>query len=562
MWKKHSFSFALILLIAATIYCLITQTPQSIYFINQASDGFGWNLITHQGTNATFWWLGFSDAILNPLSNGFFAALCGILLALLFFHRVNNARIPFWQIGSASLIFSGLLLLTIGPDVVIFNFLIQFLALVISYRTLRLNLANGLWITLLGATCALLLCSQWSYLALTVAGIALWQYREQAKIQHLSLQLYSALAVIALFLALAINIQLQRPQLANFDYPASARVVPDDGVAGVITPLIGETSEIPYINRAQIKKTLQLPMLLITCFGLFILLNAKRRGSRTLPLSIIILLILFLDIQLSDSLAQIAPLKSARRILPGLFPLPINFYLFGLTLCLIFIDLITHRFALLILMTLMLAQAILYGPFFQPFALEAELKNMPLSTRLVVASPSLDLIKNEGLDIIQLAQRAKALQAKTVKELSGRISVSHQNKPKLIKLLSDHKHETRWSPSRGAQYGDEWIRINLPHAASIEGVKILPGKFFSDFARGLEIIDCAAQSTKQKLIKRIPKWIGGVDITNQGYPYYTGEHDVTIIFPQAITTTCLQINQIGEDQNFDWSIAELRILSH
>lgn len=564
MKRKLVFPISLVLLFLLTLWALVTKTPTSAYLINQASEGFGWNLITHQGTNATFWWLGFSSSIENPLSNLVFIGLSGILLTVIFFNNWKNSLIPLWQNACASLTFFGLLLLVFGPDIVIVNFLIQFLGLILVYKSLRKNLAHGLWVALLLATCALILSSQWSYIVLSIEAFLIWQYRTQAKKDSLTLQLNATLAVITLFLALALNIMFQRPSLPSFGYPPSARVVPDDGVSGVITPLIGETSEIPYVNRSEIKSALRNPIIFLACFGLFLQLITRPRSNTILPITLILLTTLFLDIQLPDSLAQIAPLKSARRLLPGIFPLPLNLYLFALSLCLLFIDLLINRFLSLAFMALLLVQ-VLFSESFLPLSNTNTLTSkdaLSTSEKLILASPSSHLIKTEGLDTIQRLLRVKDLKARTVKELSGAITASHQKKKKLTKLLSDEKYETRWTPSRGAQYGDEWIQIDFPNRVTIEGIKLLTGRYFSDFPRGLEFFDCSKPEAAQKLIKRIPKWQGGVEVSSFGYPYYTAQHDVTIVFPDELMLNCLRINQIAEDQHFDWSIAELRILSH
>jgi hypothetical protein len=563
MKQKYIFPITLALLFVFTLWTLVTQTPTSVYLTNQASEGFGWNLITHQGTNASFWWLGFNNSLENPFSSAVFIGLAAILLTVILLNNWRTSLIPLWQNACASLTFLGLILLLFGPDIVVFIFLIQFLGLILIYKSLRTNLANGLWVALLMAACALFLSSQWSYIVLSIAGLLVWQYRAQAKKESLTLQLNATLVVITLFLALALNIMFQRPNIPSFGYPPSARVVPDDGVAGIITPLIGETSEIPYINRSEIKSALNKPILFLSCFGLLLPLLARPSSRKILPITVILVTTLFLDILLPDSLAQIAPIKSMRRLLPGIFPLPLSLYLFALTLCLVFIDLLAKRFVLLTFMALLFIQAFFYGSFF-PLSDTNTLSQNSLSAseKLILASPSSHLIKIEGLDTIQRLLHLKEIETKTVRELNGNITASHQKMKKLTKILSDEKYETRWSPTRGAQYGDEWIQIDLPNRIAVEGIKLLTGKYFSDFPRGLEIIDCSTPETPQKKIKSIPNWQGGIEISSYGYPYYTAQHDVSIIFPQEVTLNCLRINQIAENLHYDWSIAELRLLSH
>lgn len=367
-----------------------------------------------------------------------------------------------------------------------------------------------------------------------------------------------------LILIFAVTQLYARPSIPEFGYPGTARVVADDGIPGNITPLIGESTIITFLDRLTIRGIFRDPAIvfaLLIGYSLF-----QRRHQRT-PLwwaLATLLSLLYWDSSLPETLSTLGPIESARRIAPGIFPFSLTPIAAGLCLTLFWglQDAGLLRAALLV----GLAPLCIFLPVGRLSGIEASaIDSTILAAGSLAASPSFSLLRHENLSTIEIAAGKRALQSKSVSDLDGSLFASHRSKEKLRKLLSDGRTDTRWSPKRGAQYGDEWIEIHFPHATDLYGIEALPGKFFSDFPRGIsvDLCDSADMKRMKKLtpVIRIPHWQGGIEMSPEGFPYYTGQHDVKVYFPGVVRTQCLRLSQISESPNFDWSVAELRLLS-
>lgn len=522
-----------------------------------------WSLLIHRTFNTTFWWhtsaplqqtVGTFTAAAVPLA----AVILSCMIALMNMRGENTLSRPHLLVLST--IPALLLLFLFGEDSPTFMLTAQLGMTLLSCALLRTGIGEHLPRGIImaaasGVFLVVFLTPLSTYLILALGAAAFTSTTDNRQnSQQKALYLLMALLVTALWLA--INGECLRPSIPDFGYPPNARVVPDDGVAGNILPLIGETTPIPYINRPYLKETFT--PLALTLFALSLLTVIGRNFPRRfISLTAVALTTcLLLDTIPADPLSTLAPLETARRILPGLFPLTLLSATCALSIVVLWTIMARSPARLL------LAAACLLTGLNHPGALNGlpEPFSAAHSGHPVMTSPSLDLLREEGFETLAVLEKRPDMIPVNIAEIDGTVTVSHQRKIKSRKMLSDGRMETRWSPRRGAQYGDEWVQVNLPQPLEIRGVQALPGKFFSDFPRGLTISDCQEPAPAQPEIRVIPEWQGGLALTPSGYPYYTGQHDVNILFRKPIVTSCIKISQTAESEHYDWSIAELRLL--
>jgi hypothetical protein len=128
----------------------------------------------------------------------------------------------------------------------------------------------------------------------------------------------------------------------------------------------------------------------------------------------------------------------------------------------------------------------------------------------------------------------------------------------MLKVVSDSDPRTRWSTQRGGQHGDERIEISFSKPTTVSGIELDTGTFTTDFPRGLTVVGTNGSSNPTRCHAEFPSWQGSIARTPSGHPYFTGQHEVRIIFPEPCLLTTLSLKQTGSAP-FDWSIAEIRI---
>lgn len=368
----------------------------------------------------------------------------------------------------------------------------------------------------------------------------------------------------------------ERPDPEWFDYPAKAQLVPDDGLPGTLAPLTGWYPPVPVIDRAALRGGYLSFAAVGTLLSLIAATAAAVRpfAGRLFLLPGALFLCLLLDCALPENLAQIAPLASLMRLVPGLFPVPCHALVAGLGAFLLLLGCCTAKRAwvgAVCLAALGLVPAVAGPDTVLASMLAGAPADAPAAQRIrhqrSVASPSLYLVRRLGSGIFEAPERS-AMRFSSMAPLGAIVSASHRGEPESLAQLSDHRRNTRWSPSLGRQNGDEWLHIALPVATEIDGIQLATGQFATDFPRKLRIrfaASCAhAPADRQAFagyLEALPagEWIGPVKFSPSGLPYFGSQSEVKVWFPRTLLAQCLLVEQLGRQEGFDWSVGELRL---
>ncbi|RIL08320.1 MAG: hypothetical protein DCC75_09225 [Proteobacteria bacterium] len=367
----------------------------------------------------------------------------------------------------------------------------------------------------------------------------------------------------ALMLVLPTIIAAAKVPLPIFpDYPEQqAHLIPDDGVAGHLKPLIGPSFPLPVISMSAASQIGWFSVVLVL-FGLFSVLFAPA-AKRLILAGVLLYAAAAADTLLPPWLSQIAPLSAASRLVPGLFLFPLApLACLAALLCICYA--LFSRGAHLVLALLTLAIAIspkLYDR--ELVQLVNVLASETQDPRLV--SPSLWLITRSGAWVLS---RPNELPPKFSRLNSNEVSLSanYSTAPSDLALANDQKKGTRWTPGRGKQLGDEYLHLSFAVPKSLAGLMLATGEFESDFPRGIQILysmscsqDLAGGFADYLSAVDIPSWQGPIFYSESGHPYFGAQSRVQIAFPQEITAQCLLIRQTGREENYDWSVAEVKV---
>ncbi len=365
------------------------------------------------------------------------------------------------------------------------------------------------------------------------------------------------------------HIIISIPLLPKIFFPWYAKVVPDDGLAGNIMPLLNEGTEIPFLNE-NLEMNLYSPFIFIfSIYILFIIIKYfKSKDVSLKKLSFLIsffILSFIIDLYFPKNISSIFFIKTLQRIIPSIFlfsPYPIFLFLMLFSFF-IFILKRPQNFIFIFLLNIFLSFFIVtahrYSPIFITDStisyIEKLQKNKEsLTSNSILLSPSTAVIKEYGLQYYEKKDMLfNKKHFKNILTLSPTLD-SNYNKDSLKNILRKSP-KARWGSKKSRQDGDEWIKIILPNEMTLTGVFISTGNFKTDFPDELEFVDC----NSNKLIMR-QKNLGNVEFTPNGYPYYGAQDKVTFLFPNNITTNCLLIKQVGKNKNYDWSISTIKFI--
>ena len=366
-------------------------------------------------------------------------------------------------------------------------------------------------------------------------------------------------------------------------YPAYAHIAADDGVPGFIQPLIGEGVPIPIIDRQAQKLLFYIPSMWLFLAALYC-----RITNRKHPLALagfLFSIFVALDVFAPESVSLISPLQALVRILPGTFLvslLPITFA---------FVALILYRIAAekksFFLFSLLIFGSVgMASPFRWPLKTgllvshsavvatrdtnelvsgKNELTKAELERKFLL-SPSGSLFSSIGLKYYERIKQLQNIRFHSFRGIHFTLLTSGDNSPENLRKMVDGNPGTRWSQGKGVQSGREWILMKFDEPLELAGLEVSPGNFQTDFPRGLTILSgdsCEGTVPTNMPLSEIvnyPSWQGAIGITPTGYPFYTNESNVEVIFPSLVLTKCLLIKQTGKNDNFDWSVAEIRML--
>lgn len=435
-----------------------------------------------------------------------------------------------------------------------------------------------------------LFAQQLAPLGVFVAAVAsLFLLEAKARDQIINRIFWAALIPAIVYVVLA-------PAPVFPHYPLQARVVPDDGLSGMLRPLVGADSFIPITNwvalRSAVRSVTPAALFLVaTCF--FIAGGMPSRMIRRFKYFPTVLLALVLvDAWLPTWLSSIMPVQSIARLLPGgVFYFPL--VLIGLALAVVYAFMVCSMspkqikpWILSVALMLGAALSTILGGSGPGDILRAgqiyDRTEETLYSQLVghdlgdnrrkiekLLSPSYAVYKLRGRSLLESEKRFKQRDFQAPGPVKVRFS--SRGGAELAAAVTDGNPQTRWFAGGGRQTGKEWLLVDLGSARALDGIELSTGGFVTDYPRGIAVYtldDCGVESSKVLSLAEAKSpvfeerdWQGPVLFSSEGLPYFGTQNYVKIVFPKTIESTCLLFRQTQRDSNYDWSVAELRLLS-
>jgi len=601
------FSLAALLLCATF---LPFPFPAELHNPSQHQDN--WFQLLHISTNAAYVWR--MEPVLAMVSDVFplfgpgvgsaYFVLCLLSFyagTLIFFHVYLEAR-HFVFASLNAFILCVLLLFFFGDDLTLFSSLAWFpWFLLVLCSAMRPGVTPGIPHYILLIFFALRVAKSANQLSpiLMIASFLIACTLGKAAAQPAAKGiLKKKLPVILLALLPMVMALYQAPAPDLPGYPQMARVVSHDGTSGMARPLIAEHAPIPVIDREYLRSVYApLSLILLLAFALAVpaLSKAPAHLRKFFFLGLGLVCIMMLDTLPAESISQISPLATFARMSPGLHFFPLLPLTTALVLFILLFILSQGRsLALLTGCTLFLflvANFLIKDPqsaFFGTSILQDKTA-LKLSHAIydktegdifqkkVVASPSLAIVRNKGFWIVSERDRLQNTVFQNARPYTRAFTASHGTGRRLVGRLTDNHRHRRWSERKGFQDGTEWLHLTLHKPTTISGIEVGPGTFVADFPRGIQILyqqECFAAELQDdvtgpeseqiyasyELIADHSNWQGSILYTNEGFPYYTAQHDVKIYFPEEVIAQCLLIRQTGISKHFDWSVATLNLL--
>ena len=365
----------------------------------------------------------------------------------------------------------------------------------------------------------------------------------------------------------SLAVYLLSPVLSWPDFPGHARLLSDDGLPGIIRPLLGPAVPIPIFDRYLAWESYR-SFLLYAGILLVIITTSKLVYKKSVSTVILLSLlfvtsILYWDLATSAIWSELSPLKSLARIVPGWFEAPLFIILLGTLInCLFYVAvLISTKINLKIRYS---SALLLLTASYLLLSAQSNLPNNriePLTSNSWALSKQNPVIRNMSCDNLNVVKNKLESSfvpaAEYIEEIKFSRTVDQRNTRRII----DRNRRTRWSSKSQGQKGNEWVQLTFNQTVKLHAIEIDPGFYQSDFPRGLEIIDCSNEASDSVLFRQ-QDWQGQVEFTPAGIPFYSYQSHVRAWLgcqPTAVSVNCLRINQIGIDPVYDWSVAEIRL---
>lgn len=370
-------------------------------------------------------------------------------------------------------------------------------------------------------------------------------------------------AILFLGCTMLFLLTLLSPTLPWPDYPPLARVtMMMDGPAWLARPLTGDDLPFRTIDRSSVisdNVQILLPLAIAILIVGFLIRN-NPLAKRAWLCCAAVFVFAFLDLRLPEEMAQIAPLQSLPRLIPelnqiALAPVAIGFVIAGLLL-ICFIMVSTSNILLYSGLLLSSVALSLSNHSFKPLTPDDALSSqLPIQW---TSSPSRFVTAFFSPEILQSA--AKPWHGVRPKA-AGIIASSSAPAPVDGTLLFDRDNKTRWSPGTSTQTGTEWLMLELVQPQKIVGIELLTGEYATDFPRGINIkVGKTCDLDKMLVVQSFPSWQGNPEFTPAGFPYFSPQSSVRIFFESEMEANCIRIEQTGQSGNFDWSVAEVKLI--
>lgn len=393
-----------------------------------------------------------------------------------------------------------------------------------------------------------------------------------------------SLIVKSLLVCAAVYISFSAP-VAHFpSYPPDALIVPDDGVAGIVRPDVGNDYSLAVINREATREILfpftsALLLCVVAAWG-YVRFSYREAPRMVLTFSFFLGVILLLDSLLPEKAALQLPLGALQRVLPGLSYMPVHLLVLAIMTYFSFVGLTSIRKIIapcILFVALLTIKAASYGIsikslFAPPYSSDASglvreaFYNLKGSDRERFISPSLFVMQYFNYLFLPIGEE-RGVDARAVTSLipvpltmaGMKVETTPPTSNNQVEKMFDRDASTRWSPGGGRQLGGESVTLHFSTPLTFDGIKIETGNFITDYPRGVTIVvpaKCGERLTTDGEWN-FPEWKGSLRFSNDNVPYFGPQSDVVIPFGTSVVTSCLAITQTGSDVHYDWSVAEI-----
>lgn len=349
------------------------------------------------------------------------------------------------------------------------------------------------------------------------------------------------------------------------DYPRSGRVVPDDGVEGLLRPLVGPSYPFESIHRADVRAlydTVSVYVFTLSLLSLLITRVSRSKTARVLAMwGSAFALGAFLDTNIPEEWSNIAPVASISRLLPWGTHYCLTAICLGLASWLLGMVWITQTrkgigitLAVAALVSIFQTSPARYHPFLSRYATTSDPE-----LRKILCSPSSAVIRHFAYQHPSLMEDLAEIKHKS-RQASGEVT----NAVATITMAPTStppptEQYWRWSSRRGRQVGDEVLTVAFHQPTTLRGVELDSGTYFTDFPRGIEILGGPCDQSQARVLFSAPSWQGSLAFTPHGYPYLASRATVKALFNNEEQVSCLFVRQTGKAL-VDWSVSRVRII--
>ncbi|MFN8392718.1 MAG: discoidin domain-containing protein [Bdellovibrionota bacterium] len=489
-----------------------------------------------------------------------------------------------WHLHECLLVcaFDLILLRWYGIDIIVLSLLATLpLLLLAAKRVIEVPTENARTYLGVGLASALncMLCHQLAILNACTVFLVLALGRERREPQSRLPCLFVALFIPAFAAALL----SQTPSFPPYD--PHGHLVPLYGVFDGLSPLIGGAPRLSAVDR-QFERQAILPaaFVLTILAGIVAICERRIRGAndellvskaerRSGPLVAVVLAaaVLLDSAFVSATTSQLSPVQSFSRMIPGLIFFPVSLYLLALALFLLILTAARERVAKLLVAGGLCVAMAAPGWGFRKKE-DAVLWSVVLSEASspehaeqirVLCSPSYYVIREFGLDVVTKRESRKALKFVSASQFNPQLTASANGAQ--TAAVIDGKDTTRWTAGGGRQTGGEWLRIAFERPIVVSGVRVETGRYYTDFPRGIAVQvaeSCSSDDagrTSYATVFRRQRNEGEILYTADGFPYFSEQHNLSVVLPEPVQAQCLLLQQIGSDDHYEWSVSELEL---
>jgi len=146
-----------------------------------------------------------------------------------------------------------------------------------------------------------------------------------------------------------------------------------------------------------------------------------------------------------------------------------------------------------------------------------------------------------------------------VTNLNEICTVTASRNPAEINNVLDRQIETVWRTQGKQNIGDS-ITINCSKEINFDRILLSSGPNGADFPRGFQI-ETGQTPEELKIIKKLPLWMGKVQMTEKNLPYFGPQHEEYVDFNKSHSAKTIKVTLLRGSDVFDWSVSEIRFFN-